>query len=134
MKQIVLGLPPELADALDHLCGRNEAAIGDILREALRNDLKRRTRARADRAARQLAPLRAKLTDDLDDAIDWYDLQSRLRRKGYQFVRQGGGLSLRDLQDKHICNGSDLGYSHAQLTRRFGRQIPRTVSSFALAS
>ena len=134
MRQIVLGLPPELADALDHLCGRNEAAIGDILRDALRKDLKRRTRARADRAARELAPLRARLAADFDEAVDWYDLQSRLHDKGYRFVRQGGGLGLCDAQDRHICNATDLGYSHAHLTRRFGRQIPRTVSSFALAS
>ncbi len=132
MKQYTLGLPPELVDALEHLAGRDEKAIGDILRDALRNDLRRRTRARTDRVSRILAPLRAQLADDLADASDWYDLQHRLQAHGYQFVRCGGGLSLRDTDGQHVCNASEIGHGHAQLTRRFGRSIPQASQVMAL--
>lgn len=134
MKQFVLGLPPELADALEHLAGRNTQAIGDILRDALRHDLRRRTRARTDRIALSLAPLRARLADDLEQATDWHDLQARLAGHGYRLVRHGGGLSVEDQDGHHVCNGADLGCSHAQLIRRFGRPIPRSATVLALAS
>lgn len=134
MKQFVLGLPPELVDALEHLAGRDEEAIGEILRDALRNDLRRRTRARSEKLARALAPIRTRLADDLDAARDWYDLQDRLRQHGYHFVRCGGGLSLQDADGQHICNGAELGHSHAQLTRRFGRPMPQPAEHLALAS
>jgi hypothetical protein len=42
MKHIVIDLPPELHDALEHLAGRNEVVIGNIIRDALRNDLRQR--------------------------------------------------------------------------------------------
>lgn len=44
MKQITLGLPPEIIDALQHLGGRNETEIRKIVCEALRNDFQRRAR------------------------------------------------------------------------------------------
>ena len=44
MKQITLGLPPEILDALQHLGGRNETEIRKIVCEALRKDFQRRAR------------------------------------------------------------------------------------------
>lgn len=133
MKQIVLGLPPELADALEHLGGRDETKICDLVREALHHDLRRRKRARATRMDKTLAPLRSLLADDVRDAIDWDDLQARVQRKGYQFVRSGGGLSLHNLAGQHICTGADLGHSHTRLMRQFGGPISDTVIRLALA-
>ncbi|WP_342076698.1 hypothetical protein [Yoonia sp. SS1-5] len=130
MKQITLGLPPELVDALDHLCGRNEDAIGDVLRAALRKDLRNRAKARADRLGVQLAPLREDVSRDLADAADWDDLKARLWAKGYSLARRGGGLSIYDRSGNHLCNGADLGHSYARLMRRFGQPIaPRGVMS-----
>ena len=123
MKKIVLGLPPELADALEHLGGRDEMTIGDLARAALHNDLRRRKHARSLRLEKTLAPLRFQLEEDVRDAVDWQDLQRRVRRKGYQFVRRGGGLSLHDLNGDHICSAADLGHRHAQLMRQFGEPI-----------
>ncbi|MBQ2261279.1 MAG: hypothetical protein II336_07930 [Loktanella sp.] len=42
MKQITLGLPPEIIDALQHLGGRNDAEIRQIVCDALRRDFERR--------------------------------------------------------------------------------------------
>ncbi len=126
MKQIVLGLTPELADALQHLGGRDEMTIGDLVREALHNDLRRRKHARGLRLDKTLAPLRQHLEEDVRDAVNWQDLQRRVRRKGYQFVRRGGGLSLHDLSGRHVCSAADLGHRHAQLMRQFGEPIANT--------
>ena len=134
MKQIVLNLSPELHDALQHLAGRDETAFEEILKGALRNDLRRRINARSARKAATVAPLLAMVGDDLADATDWYDLQERLRTQGYQLDRCGGGLSLRQLSGEYVCSCADLGYSHARLTRRFGRPIPPVATQMKMAS
>lgn len=134
MKQIVLNLSPELHDALQHLAGRDEDAFEEILKGALRNDLRRRVTARSARNAAVLAPLLATVGDDFADATDWYDLQERLQALGYQLDRCGGGLSLRDLSGAFICSCADLGYPHARLTRRFGRPIPPVANQMQMAS
>ena len=133
MKEIVLGLTPELADALQHLGGRDELTIGDLVREALHNDLRRRKNARARRLEKTLAPLRVQLENDVRDAVDWQDLQRRVRRKGYQFVRRGGGLSLHDLNGDYVCSAADLGHPHAQLMRQFGGPIANTGPNLRMA-
>jgi predicted transcriptional regulator len=134
MTQIVLNLPPELHDALQHLAGRDEAAIADILRDALRKDLRRRTHARATRIAEVLGPLRFETAGDFANAIDWHDLHHRLMQAGYRLTRCGGGLSLQNFDGQHVCRAADLGHSHAQLTRRFGRPFPATMVQLPLAS
>ncbi|WP_296426791.1 hypothetical protein [Yoonia sp.] len=133
MKQIVLGLPPELVDALEHLGGRDDAAIGDILRNALRHDLRRRLRTKAVKTDKALAPLRAQLSDDLTAADDWNDVQIRLRKHGYRFVKSGGGLTLADRSGKEICSAADLGFRHAKFIRRFGIPFSHMATSFARA-
>ena len=50
MKHLVVDLPPELHDALEHLAGRNEVVIGNIIRDALRNDLRQRAAMLTGRA------------------------------------------------------------------------------------
>ena len=55
MKHILINLPPELHDALEHLAGRNEILIGEIVRDAVRNDLRRRATALSSRMPRASA-------------------------------------------------------------------------------
>ncbi len=55
MKHLVIDLPPELHDALEHMTGRNEIVIGNIVRDALRNDLRQRAATLTERA-HQTAP------------------------------------------------------------------------------
>ena len=98
-----------------------------LIREAIRRDLFRRTRAkkavRPDE--RLIAPLRALLAEDFAYARDWRDLQGRLAAKGYTLREAGAGLAL------HCCNNgekrakaSDLGYSYSRLMRRFRAPFP----------
>ncbi|PRY77335.1 hypothetical protein CLV80_106180 [Yoonia maritima] len=57
MKHIMLDLPPELLDALEHVAGRDEVAIASLVRDAVRNDLKQRASALTNRSLRM--PIRA---------------------------------------------------------------------------
>jgi hypothetical protein len=52
MKYLVIDLPPELHDALEHIAGRDEIVIGTIVRDALRKDLRQRA-AMLNRRAHQ---------------------------------------------------------------------------------
>ena len=52
MTQIVLDLPPEIRDALEHLAGRNEVAIANIINDAVRKDLRQRSAVYAQRMHR----------------------------------------------------------------------------------
>lgn len=126
MTQIMLNLPPELHDALQHLAGRDDAAITGILHEAIRNDLRRRNHARTTRVKTALEPLKLLVSDDFADAVDWPDLAERLALSAHRLIRQGGGLSLHDVDGHHVCCTADLGYSHAQLSRRFGGPFAAT--------
>ncbi|MEM8537533.1 MAG: hypothetical protein AAGF56_06700 [Pseudomonadota bacterium] len=124
MGKIVINLSPELHDAVHHLAGRDGQAISRIFQIALRNDLRRRLQARNQRISELLRPHRSAVADDFGQATDWSDLQHRLAKKGYTLIKKGGGLSLSRAAGGQICNTADLGYSHAQLTRRFSRPFP----------
>lgn len=132
MKQIILTLPPELADALQHLGGRDDEEIGALVRAALCRDFQRSKTARKTRVEKQLAPLRDELEDDLATALNWADLQSRLHRRGYCFAKLGGGLCLETLSGRRICSISDLGYSHAKMMRRFGGPMKPSDAPYVL--
>ncbi len=72
-----------------------------------------------------LGPLRALLAVDLAKADGWDDLQERLARHGYTFRERGGGLALYCLNTAaRLCKASDLGWSYADLMRRFGAAFP----------
>lgn len=127
MGMITINLTPEMHDALEHLGGRDRHAIAAILQTALRNDLRRRVRARGERLAALLEPHRATLAEAFSRAENWSDLSERLQRRGYRLAKHGGGLSLHNTEGLHICSASELGCSHAQLTRRFGRPFPQIL-------
>ncbi|MEM9784990.1 MAG: hypothetical protein AAF801_00710 [Pseudomonadota bacterium] len=126
MKTISLRLQPEMLAALDQIAQADDATIGGLIRDAVKRDLYRRSRAKTAQRAdeRLVAPLRALLADDLAYATGWDDLQGRLSRKGYQLQEAGGGLALHDLHGARICKGSDLGYSYSKLMRRFRAPFP----------
>lgn len=82
--------------------------IGDRVRAALHHDLNRQRHDEFVDMETSLDLLRRALADDVRDATDWQDLQTRLQRKGYQFARGSGGLSVQDLAGRHICKAADL--------------------------
>jgi hypothetical protein len=72
-----------------------------------------------------LAPIRALLAADLSRAEGWDDLQTRLAVHGYIFRERGGGLALYCTRTAaHTCKASELGWSYADLMRRFGAPFP----------
>lgn len=126
METVSLRLAPEMIAALEQIARQEDVTLGGLVRDAVKRDLYRRSRAKTARRAdeRLVAPLRALLADDLAYATGWSNLQDRLGGKGYRFQEAGGGLALHDLAGKRICKGSDLGYSYSKLMRRFGAPFP----------
>lgn len=126
MERLQLGLPSEYVAALDRIARAEDASRGQVIRDAIRRDLKRREKAKTPVRAeeRLVAPLRALLAEDFAHARDWSDLQSRLAAKGYRLQEGGGGLALHSLDGRRLCKGPDLGDSYARLVRTFGAPFP----------
>ena len=126
METVSIQLSAEMLAALREIARREDATPGAIIRDAIKRDLYRRTRAKSARRADEqlVAPLRALLADDFAYAGSWDELQVRLRRKGYQLRESGGGLALHDLQGNRVCKGSDLGFSYTRLMQRLCAPFP----------
>ena len=126
MERLDLALPPEFVAALDRIARAEDVSRGQVIRDAIRRDLRRREKAKTPVRAdeRLVAPLRALLAEDFAYARDWSDLQSRLAAKGYRLQEAGGGLALHTLDGRRLCKGSELGYGYAHLVRAFGAPFP----------
>ncbi len=127
MIEVSLKLPEAMLAALKKVAVAQDASVGQIVREAITRDLYRRERAKTtDRSDERLvAPLRALLADDLNYARSWAELQTRLRRKGYDVREAGGGIILVAFPSgRRLCKGSELGHAYAALCRRFGAPFP----------
>jgi len=122
-----LHLPPALWLALDRMARDEDVTVGQVIRDAIDRDLRRRaaakTAVRPDE--RLVAPLRALLADDFAFARGWEELQSRLVAKGYHLAESGGGLILQAHESgRKVCKASELGYSYSTLLRRFDCTFP----------
>ncbi|MCK4711552.1 MAG: hypothetical protein KAT26_01600 [Marinosulfonomonas sp.] len=127
MESLVLKLSAPTLAALEMLAGQDDVSIGQIVRDAINRDLRRREKAKTPVRAdeRLVAPLRALLADDFAYSNSWADLQQRLATKGYTLREAGGGLCLHEANGGHrICKGSELGYGYGQLARKFQRPFP----------
>lgn len=129
---LVLDLPPETLGALrmsaraagmspsDHAVRLLEKSL---IRDAARTPFQ--AEERPDGPEPLLAPLRALLASDLSRATGWVDLQDRLDAHGYTFRERGGGLALYSTTTAaRICKASSLGWSYAELIRRFDAPFP----------
>lgn len=122
---IKLGVP--LRDAAVQLAEERDISLGQLVRDLLAKEISRCKNARPPvRADEQLiAPLRARLANDLAHAINWDDLDRRLKQKGYVLRVAGGGLALHAWpHDQRICKASELGFSYSKLLRRFQTPFP----------
>jgi len=127
MEQVTLRLPPDMIDALRRIARAGDVTVGQIIRDAIAQDLSRRGSAKTPNRAdeRLVASLRSLLATDLADAETWQDLQSRLIARGYRLAEAGGGLVLlRHPCGERLCKGSELGYGYSQLVRRFRSPFP----------
>ncbi|RMD90915.1 MAG: hypothetical protein D6811_09895 [Alphaproteobacteria bacterium] len=127
VEQVSFRLTREMRAALERMAAEEDVSPGQILRRLIDREIARRARVkppvRADE--RLLAPLRARLADDLAHAPDWPDLQARLRAKGCELREAGGGLALYSRPGGvRLCKASELGFSYSALMRRLGAPFP----------
>ncbi|MEM6713263.1 MAG: hypothetical protein AAF590_13420 [Pseudomonadota bacterium] len=127
MEWIDVKLHPELADATHRLARERDVTVGQLVRDLLAKEISKGKLARPPvRAEEQLvAPLRARLADDLAYARSWEELDLRLKAKGYKLVAAGGGLALHQRSTgRRMCKASELGFSYSKLASRIGAPFP----------
>ena len=127
MEHAQLKLSNEMLSALRAWAQKEDVTVGQIIRDAIARDLRRREKAKTPNRAdeRLVAPLRALLADDLAYAENWADLSRRLASKGFELREAGGGLALHRLSDgSRLCKASELGYAYRTLMRRFMAPFP----------
>lgn len=133
MEPFDLKLPVETIAALTRIAVQEDVSVGQLIREAITRDLRRREQAKTPiRADEQLVtPLRALLADDFAYAAHWADLQRRLTAKGYRLAESGGGLILQKAANgERLCKASELGYSYSALMRKFNAPFPNHSHSW----
>jgi hypothetical protein len=131
-----LRLPDAMLAALRQTAREEDCSVGDLVRDAISRDLRRRAQAKTPVRAdeRLVAPLRALLADDLAYAQSWDDLATRLACKGFRLRESGGGLILeRNPSGERLCKASELGYSYSALLRRFDQAFPGHSHTATLA-
>ncbi|MAY44499.1 MAG: hypothetical protein CML65_04485 [Rhodobacteraceae bacterium] len=114
----MLRLPRQMRLALHQMADQDDVSPGQFVRGLIGRELSRRSGARPlVRADEQLvAPLRARLADDLAAASGWTDLARRLREKGFDLRQAGGGLALHAHPGgQRLCKASELGFSYSRL-------------------
>ncbi|MFN4155673.1 MAG: hypothetical protein ACK4HF_13545 [Paracoccaceae bacterium] len=127
MKEFTLRLPLATVAALRRLATEDDVTPGQLIRDAVERELRRRATAKTPVRAdeRLVAPLRALLADDCAYARTGNDLQTRLIAKGYRLAESGGGLVLiTHPHGERLCKGSELGHSYSALLRKFQAPFP----------
>jgi hypothetical protein len=124
---VSLKLSEPMLRALSATARAEDVTPGQIIRDAIARDLRRRKAKTPVRADEHLvAPLQALLGPALGLSSDWYELQAALVRHGYRLHEAGGGLALHRADDgSRVCKASELGFSYTKLQRRLGGPIPR---------
>jgi hypothetical protein len=131
-EQITVSVQNYRLQALREVAEREDVSVGQVIRDAIDRDLRRREKAKRDGRTDEalVAPLRSLLADELAFAQDWQDLQTKLAAKGYALQEAGGGLILVSLPSRErLCKASELGYSHTRLARRFGTPFPNHANA-----
>ena len=123
--KIRVGLP--MQQMVREIALERDVSVGQFIRDAVSREISRARNARPPVRAdeRLVAPLRARLADDLANSSNWDDLQRRLNEKGFTLQIAGGGLALHEhCGGRRICKASELGFSYSRLMRRFQTPFP----------
>lgn len=127
MERVTLQLPLDMLRVAQRIARDQDITVGQLVRNLLAREISRINPARPpNRADEQLvAPLRARLANDLAFSETWEDLQSRLMLKGYKLHPAGGGLALHlHPGGERVCKASELGYGYGRLLSRFNTSFP----------
>lgn len=136
---LTLQIPAEMAEAISIAAHSEDATLGEIIRDAIWRDMRRRTTLKQVETMQTKAfdSLRNLLQADFERALNWQHLQSRLLDKGYRLLQGRGDLIVHRASGERICRIADLQQDQSALTQRF--QAPfgahfDTESPQALAS
>ncbi|WP_209355161.1 hypothetical protein [Cognatishimia activa] len=123
-------LDQTVLDALEAEARSDRSTIADILRDAIRRDLRRRTKGKSAPTydPNVVAAMQRLLSRDFAMASGWQDLQDRIHEKGYALRASGGGLAVFDpTTQKRMAKASHFGTSAHMLARRFGEEYPEII-------
>ncbi|MGR3815128.1 MAG: hypothetical protein ACU0AU_13610 [Cognatishimia activa] len=124
---VMFKLDQTVLDALEAEARSDRSTIADILRDAIRRDLRRRAKVKSAPTydPNVVAAMQRLLSRDFAMASGWQDLQDRIHEKGYALRASGGGLAVFDpTTQKRMAKASHFGTSAHMLARRFGEDYP----------
>jgi hypothetical protein len=135
LESVTLKLPRELLSGAQRVATAQEVTIGHMVRQLLKREVDRQLSSKdiTTVSGGLISAVQALLERDVADACNWDDLSHRLRPHGYVFRLNEGALVLfKTSCGTRICRGSELGFSYANLVKRFGQQMPeQPVSNVA---
>lgn len=128
-RTVTIKLPADLVHAVQSMAIEREGTFGKIVEDLLVAHVAARKGAKKKSLVadhRLVFALQQLLFRDMAEAMDWHDLDQRLRRHGYFLKTTWGGMSLHtETSGQWLCNASDLGFSYATFLRRFGPGKPK---------
>lgn len=125
-RPVTINLPSALIHDLRRIAAERDEAPGDMIRAMLLREVARhgRTGVRDPVDDPIIAPLYRRLAAEVAAATSWADLALRLGRHGYTLGRSAAGLGVCGADGVLSCGMSELGFTQAELTRRFAAPMP----------
>ncbi len=120
-------LPEEALEAIEQIARAEDITVGQFLRLAMNNELKKRHGVVDDINADPefLEPLIELLGPVFEGASGWHGLQSQLRPYGYEVAERGGELVLLVSDKGNVkCTLAELGYPYRLLLQTFRAPFP----------
>lgn len=124
---VSIKLPEEALEAIEKIAQAEDITVGQFLRLAMTNELKKR-RGAADSVDADpdfLEPIIELLGPAFAEATGWNGLQLRLRSFGYEVAERAGELVLLHSQKGAArCTIADIGYPYRVLLQKFKAPFP----------
>lgn len=128
LESVTLKLPRELLSGAQRVATAREVTIGHMVRQLLKREVDRQLSSKDSGVVGEglISAVQALLARDMADASGWDDMAERLRPHGYALGPCDGGVALiKSSCGTRVCRGSELGFSYANLVKRFGSQMPQ---------
>lgn len=124
---VSIKLPEEALEAIEKIAQAEDITVGQFLRLAMTNELKKRHTAGriVDADPDFIEPLIELLVPIIDSSDGWHTLQSKLRPTGYEVAERSGELMvLRSKTGGVVCTVADIGRPYRELLKRFHAPFP----------